>query len=389
MLRLADGGATPPEVVPYMHRRVARVEDYLSEHHQTEGAAKLPAECQRGSRRVDHLLGQTFFAGLSSLIDEPDHCWQVELQIPPCHPVAGVVEQAESQGALNCLFPQLELRCDVGMAPTQDYLPILMKETVVAGFPKEKEEAVVASLPKEQGNPRVFPQDPLSSCEEAAALLLPAYFSTQNLVTSTVWSRLLGNIGRFTVSKSLEEASSDTDYERIQKQVHEEWLKVGGLLVGLAAVETAALALTPGFVFTIDTVSRITLFGSSISTGIGLLCDIYVFLRFSFAAIPAFKHRAQDNYEIRSNGSINRTESYVFFAFLARFPLLLAMISILFVAILLVDAAYKVSPFVVLSILGFMGFGLSRLLGWLVVGLLKAATWPLSAFKYVAENTWR
>jgi hypothetical protein len=39
-----------------------------------------------------------------------------------------------------------------------------------------------------------------------------------------------------------------------------------------------------------------------------------------------------------------------------------------------------------------MGLGLANLLGWLVVGLSKAGTWPLLAFKYVAEKArevWR
>lgn len=120
------------------------------------------------------------------------------------------------------------------------------------------------------------------------------------------------------------------------------------------------------------------------------------------------QHRVRDNYEIRAGGSINRTESYVFFALVARLPLLLAMISILFIVVFLADAAYKVSPSVVLSILVstaiifylqylcwgliWIGFGLLKLLGWLVVGLSNCAAWPLWAFTFVVEKAqelWR
>jgi hypothetical protein len=78
------------------------------------------------------------------------------------------------------------------------------------------------------------------------------------------------------------------------------------------------------------------------------------------------------------------------------------MISIFFIVVLLAEVAYKLSPLVVLSHLGligiiwvlkyliggllWMGLGLANLLGWLVVGLSKAGTWPLLAFKYVAEK---
>ncbi|KAJ6534925.1 hypothetical protein B0H19DRAFT_1271598 [Mycena capillaripes] len=193
-----------------------------------------------------------------------------------------------------------------------------------------------------------------------------------------------------------------------EDQVKEEWLKVGGLLVGLAALEIAVFALTPDSVFSIDKVARITVSGSCISTGAGLLCDFYVCLRFGLANVPVFKHRAQDKYEIRANDSTNRTETYVFFAPIARLPLLLSTIAIFFIAVLLAQAAYKLSPSVVLSILGlivivfflqylcfvliWMGFGLSKFLSWLVVGLLKAGTWSLLAFKYVvgkARELWR
>lgn len=103
----------------------------------------------------------------------------------------------------------------------QDSLPILV-------------EAVVACSPKEKWNPivtTILAQDQLRG---AAPLMLPDYFSTQNIVTSSVQSHLLRNIALFTVSASLEEAKFNHHYECVQKQVREEWLKVGGLVRDLS-----------------------------------------------------------------------------------------------------------------------------------------------------------
>ncbi|KAF7347954.1 hypothetical protein MSAN_01747500 [Mycena sanguinolenta] len=149
-------------------------------------------------------------------------------------------------------------------------------------------------------------------------------------------------------------------------QTREEWLKVGGLLVGLAALEIAVFALTPDTIFSLDKVVRTTVAGSCISTSTGLLFNFYVYLRFALASVEVFKHRVRDKYEVRANGSIDRIESYVFFALIAQ-------------------AAYKLSPVMYLCWgLIWMGFGLAKALGWLVAGMKIAGTGFLSALEYGA-----
>ncbi|KAJ7120327.1 hypothetical protein C8R44DRAFT_921438 [Mycena epipterygia] len=168
------------------------------------------------------------------------------------------------------------------------------------------------------------------------------------------------------------------------------------------SLETAAFAFAPGSIFPINKVARIAVSGSSVSTGAGLLFDFYLLLRFSLASPSVFKERTQDKFEVRQNGSIHRTKSYLFFAFVARLPLLFTAVSILFIAVLLVDVAYLVSPPVVLAILGlaviilylqyiwwaliWMVYGLSKVASWLVAGLSKAGTWPTSTFKYIVRK---
>ncbi|KAF7347953.1 hypothetical protein MSAN_01747400 [Mycena sanguinolenta] len=269
------------------------------------------------------------------------------------------------------------------------------------GFlPAFTEDAPIVNTP--------FPQDSHSNGAAAALLLLPAHFSTPSTMITTTASYLRKNIGRFTVSSSLEKAASEDDYKRIHDQTREDWLKVGGLLVGLAALEIGVFALGPDSSFSADRDVRITVSGSCISTSTGLLFNFYFYLRFALASVSIFKHRAQDNYQVRANGSIDRVESYIFFALIARLPLLLAMISIFFISVLLAAAAYKLSPLVVLSVLGliglicslqylcwgliWLGFGLTKLLSWVITGLVNAVRWVSSAPEYVAtkaQELWR
>ncbi|KAJ7087458.1 hypothetical protein C8R44DRAFT_820126 [Mycena epipterygia] len=172
--------------------------------------------------------------------------------------------------------------------------------------PEKKEDLpTTADLPEDfdskkkgkSGATTVFPENIVLRWKEAALLLLPSHFSTPNLLTTSLSSNFLRNIAHLTVARSLEDSTSDSDYKRVQNEVHKEWLKVGGVLVALAALETAAFALAPGSIFPIDKVARIAVSGSSISTGAGLLCNIYLLLRFSLASPPVFKHRTQDKYE--------------------------------------------------------------------------------------------
>lgn len=63
----------------------------------------------------------------------------------------------------------------------------------------------------------VFSGGLVSHWKEAALLLLPSHFSP-------LPSQLL------TIAKTLEDSESDTDYEHVQKQLQEEWLKVGAVV---------------------------------------------------------------------------------------------------------------------------------------------------------------
>ncbi|KAJ7761819.1 hypothetical protein B0H16DRAFT_539931 [Mycena metata] len=81
-LRQYDYGKAAPEARPYMERRIETVNGYCNRRDKRLEAANVAAERQ-GGRFVDHLLGQTQFAGLTIQLGQPDHYWQLQLEIPP------------------------------------------------------------------------------------------------------------------------------------------------------------------------------------------------------------------------------------------------------------------------------------------------------------------
>ncbi|KAJ7624577.1 hypothetical protein FB45DRAFT_84578 [Roridomyces roridus] len=84
-LRQYDYGAAPTEAAAYKLRRIETVCGYRSEWREREAEAeeaRIAAERAGDGRIVDHLLGHTLFAGLTPLLGQPDHWFQLELTIP-------------------------------------------------------------------------------------------------------------------------------------------------------------------------------------------------------------------------------------------------------------------------------------------------------------------
>ncbi|KAJ7669941.1 hypothetical protein DFH06DRAFT_1179664 [Mycena polygramma] len=82
-LRQYDNGtAVPAEVEPYMLRRFATVNGYSERRSADARKAAIAAESEGGARIVDRLLGHTLFKGLTLQLGQPDHCWQLALEIP-------------------------------------------------------------------------------------------------------------------------------------------------------------------------------------------------------------------------------------------------------------------------------------------------------------------
>jgi len=168
-------------------------------------------------------------------------------------------------------------------------------------------------------------------------LLLPSY-SSHDPVRQSINSFVARVATNSSVYRSLASAKVDADYEAVRDRLAREWQYVGGFSIGLAALEVAAFAVAPGTLFTVDKIVRICVSGSSISTGIGLLCVLYLLFRYSALEPDKFKNATKDAYI-----------SYVFFSFTSRLPFLLVIMSACFLATLLGDVAYRLSPHLVLG----------------------------------------
>ncbi|KAJ7191427.1 hypothetical protein GGX14DRAFT_528825 [Mycena pura] len=72
----------PPEAAPYAARRVATVNGFCAGVSARTQQGHVRAEHEGGPRIVDRLLGHTLFAGLTVMLGQQDHHWQLELAIP-------------------------------------------------------------------------------------------------------------------------------------------------------------------------------------------------------------------------------------------------------------------------------------------------------------------
>ncbi|KAJ6484641.1 hypothetical protein C8R45DRAFT_998883 [Mycena sanguinolenta] len=82
LLRDYDRGRAPLEAAPYMQRRIATVNGYCPKRDARKEAANVAAEQRGKGRFVDHLMGNTLFAGLTPQLGQPDNYWQVQLMTP-------------------------------------------------------------------------------------------------------------------------------------------------------------------------------------------------------------------------------------------------------------------------------------------------------------------
>jgi len=147
-----------------------------------------------------------------------------------------------------------------------------------------------------------------------AASVLPKY--TEKIETPSSLTRPEAVVATFTMYYELKEAQLDSHYEKVFHRLQMEWTYIGGLLVALAAVDTAVFSISPGSIFTVDNYARSAIAASSIASGLGIACDAWFLLRYSWADISTFITRARDVYG-----------SYFFFSISARVPALCMFVS--------------------------------------------------------------
>ncbi|KAF8987757.1 hypothetical protein BDQ17DRAFT_538122 [Cyathus striatus] len=189
-----------------------------------------------------------------------------------------------------------------------------------------------------------------------APSLLPQYTETEQIEVKETkgWARRV--VGSFTMYEELRDACAESDYECVFRRIVMEWSYVGGLLVALAAVDTAVFAISPDTVFNVDSWAQLAIAGSSVASGLGIACDAWFLVRYGWVDAACFASRARDIFD-----------SYFFFSISSRVPALCMLASSVCLMVFLGLVAYEVFPVGVL-IISFL-VGLTMTLQFLVYGV--------------------
>jgi len=189
--------------------------------------------------------------------------------------------------------------------------------------------------------------------------LLPRY--TEKVEIPPPLTRLEMTLASFTMYNELKEANTDSHFERVFVRLQLEWTYIGGLLVALAAVNTAVFSIAPGSLFMVDVYAKGAIAASSISSGLGIACDAWFLLRYNWADLHTFIARARDLYG-----------SYFFFSLSSRVPALCMFISALTLMGFLGLVAFNAWPQGVIAVCFLVGIVMS--LQFLVFGAHWCAT---------------
>ncbi|KDQ31513.1 hypothetical protein PLEOSDRAFT_23374 [Pleurotus ostreatus PC15] len=168
-----------------------------------------------------------------------------------------------------------------------------------------------------------------------AASMLPQYTEKPERTTdiSPDLSRAELLLSAFTMYSELKDACLDSQFEKIFTRLQTEWTYIGGLLVALAAVDTAVFAISDDSIFVVDPYARNAIAASSIASGLGISCDAWFLLRYNWADLHTFINRAKDVFD-----------SYFFFAISARVPCFCMLVSAVSLLGFLGRVAYNVWP---------------------------------------------
>ncbi|KAJ7497701.1 hypothetical protein FB451DRAFT_1212450 [Mycena latifolia] len=174
-----------------------------------------------------------------------------------------------------------------------------------------------------------------------AASLLPQYTERIEVPPPPGMNVFERAISSFTVYSEMKRASCDDDFERIFTRLQLEWTYTAGVLVALAAVDTAVFSISPDSIFAINPFARGAVAASSIASGLGIACAAWFLVRYAWVELHTFVARAAD---IISTD----TPSYFFFALSARIPSLLMLTSAISLMLFLAFVAFSAWPMAVI-----------------------------------------
>ncbi|KAJ7160894.1 hypothetical protein C8R46DRAFT_1105875 [Mycena filopes] len=210
--------------------------------------------------------------------------------------------------------------------------------------------------------------------EWIAASLLPRY--TERIEVPPELNFFERMISSFTVYREMKAACGETDFEKIFTRLQMEWTYTAGVLVALAAVDTAVFSISPGSIFDINPVARGAVAASSIASGLGIACAAWFLVRYAWVDLHTFVTRAEDIFS-------TETPSYFFFALSARIPSLLMFVSALALMLFMGIVAWSAWPTAV--IVGCFFVGLLMGLQFLLFGILWIAKTVRKLFRFLVR----
>ncbi|KAK0227524.1 hypothetical protein IW262DRAFT_1345670 [Armillaria fumosa] len=165
---------------------------------------------------------------------------------------------------------------------------------------------------------------------------LPEFSRTERLISS------------FTIYRELKCAQLEKDFEVAFSKQQEEWTYVAALLLALIAVNTAVFSVTPDSQLEVTSSAQLTIAASAMTSGLGLVCDVWFISRYRFGPTSTLTQRSLDLFG-----------TYFFFAFSARIPMLCLVVSSMWLLAFLGIMAYVISPDVVFIVGIFVGGGMT------------------------------
>jgi len=213
-----------------------------------------------------------------------------------------------------------------------------------------------------------------------AASLLPRYTERIEVPPDPGLNFFERAISSFTVYNEMKQARCNDDFDRVFTRLQIEWSYTAGILVALAAVDTAVFSISPDSIFAISPFARGAVAASSIASGLGIACAAWFLVRYAWVNLDTFVARAED---ILST----ETPSYFFFALSARLPSLLMLTSAVSLMLFLAIVAWSAWPTAV--IVGCFIVGLLMGLQWLVFSVLWVVKTARKLFRFLVRITMR
>ena len=183
-------------------------------------------------------------------------------------------------------------------------------------------------------------------------------------------------IAIFTPLESLESIHIDSDFKHIHDRLAREWQQTSTWIIGIIGINIAAYTLGPDSLFQVSQVGKVAIGASGLTISMAALCDLYLLSHFSSLEPLQFQAAVTDVYD-----------TFVCFSILSRVPHALVILSMSFLATLLIEVAYWFSPTMTLIIrtaittLPFLQYIVMALdwMVWILVTLVIHFLWILKA----------